>query len=1112
MVSYQLGLRALNKVLGRDDLYSFHQVLWYEDEEDQNPPLLYLCLAQDTVLFVDVQVFDSKLDANTAAFIGIVEDEASQQRAKFPTLKLQYKDVAEVIIHSLYEDRFGLVLGDDRPDGLPAVMNLRSCYRKEVVQSLQILHNSSTTLAGNALAQLKIRFVGGNDADSQLAFRHPSIKLFEHIPGHLTEGKKVFYRRGYLFLLPHHVIDRYELLSNRPCSTYIFRPVDAASKGSSSAGAIMKPNQSKHMVVRFLPEKVVHSKDLDSELNFHLWVETIAHAVAQREFEESIPDYERNRSDDNFGDEDDEDRDPRKLPPPKYNESYFIIDQGVYRKKMNIVGDQASWTCYRLHIYTKEREIGVIGVRRRFLPPLLDTYQDMVFVLYGAEKEVLIEEPDFMKSLESAVDSLSPASTALQSRVGSTRQMHPTYYDGVVLQARANALFYNRDMYAWLKQRGGIGVIPRTKFIDLECNRLATIFCYSITKKFVPENPDSKWNENADPYIDGNALEMGAEEDGDTPLQGGDGDEEVTVDNPLSIIFRMQSAKAIVGKDGDSNVDADGDGVDDEENALSSGWDPALEDWKHRISLYFAYCVDGGQDPQRLTISELAKQSVRIFEQLRARKDGPHKEALKDNLKVLDRVMDFLLFMKPGGEKAFRGRNNLVQKFRLCQENGKDFREGFILNEWVMVRILETDYLEMLMLRHNAEIGSDKDKVDFVLLTYLYKALLTRTDNLELIQAVTNKISSVAKPEERSTGLGQKKKKKDDKSGRLDRESIKLDGADMLVEPLVELMRVGNVMLKTLSIRCLTALVAAGGLKDEHSSTFSDDNPVLLAMAIVRDSKSPLLLQGALNFLKVSFPFLEKQKANPLALDPMFRDILLNFLDERLGTKKRLHPRILGDTAMLMLHLSRSKESLRDYFIRADVVSKLMAIIKDYNNYAFILAELTGALTLILTLDQRLRRPSSDRSTLSDENAKEHAVILVEVLGFSSTSDTLKVSNNILTALDTILDIGNAQGNHDDEERRFNILKHLATTHQFDFDSIMDAVMKKADDMITTAEEDKTKNAHRADARKQRNKRTAQIANKLIRKFKGLIRQAKKAEWRFHKYEYDGADAEYDSE
>jgi len=52
--------------------------------------------------------------------------------------------------------------------------------------------------------------------------------------------------------------------------------------------------------------------------------------------------------------------------------------------------------------------------------------------------------------------------------------------------------------------------------------------------------------------------------------------------DPLSIIFRMQSEKAET-----SDV-------------------VAAADWNKRVSLYFAYCVDGGLYPTKLTIRKLA--------------------------------------------------------------------------------------------------------------------------------------------------------------------------------------------------------------------------------------------------------------------------------------------------------------------------------------------------------------------------------------------------------------------------------------------------------------------------------------------------------------------------
>lgn len=61
-----------------------------------------------------------------------------------------------------------------------------------------------------------------------------------------------------------------------------------------------------------------------------------------------------------------------------------------------------------------------------------------------------------------------------------------------------------------------------------------------------------------------------------------DDTEEHQVVDPLSIIFRMQSEKA------------------EQSDAI------ATADWNKRVSLYFAYCVDGGLYPTKLTVRKLS--------------------------------------------------------------------------------------------------------------------------------------------------------------------------------------------------------------------------------------------------------------------------------------------------------------------------------------------------------------------------------------------------------------------------------------------------------------------------------------------------------------------------
>jgi hypothetical protein len=41
--------------------------------------------------------------------------------------------------------------------------------------------------------------------------------------------------------------------------------------------------------------------------------------------------------------------------PGPYEDTVFVLERGAYRKKMNIVGDTAKWSCFRIHLVTRVR-------------------------------------------------------------------------------------------------------------------------------------------------------------------------------------------------------------------------------------------------------------------------------------------------------------------------------------------------------------------------------------------------------------------------------------------------------------------------------------------------------------------------------------------------------------------------------------------------------------------------------------------------------------------------------------------------------------------------------------------------------------------------------------
>lgn len=289
MVSENLGIQALRKLLHKDagDILGFHQVLWYKEAgSKQKPMLLYLVCAKKELVLVDAEPWNPEKPSTDARL------RTRKRLAERTVYTLGYPIIEEVIVHAQAEDRFGLVLSDDRPQGLPPVLQLSTCYRKQVVEAIEILHNTFTTDVRNTLSQLPMRFVGIQSSNPRQAFRHPAVKMFDQCPLDVVQDTKVFYRRGYMFLAPRNVLDLYELLDNRPCSTYVFR--DAAARGSAnkkhvkaadapgeSTVSAARVATSKHMVVRFMPEKPVATAEQDSLLEFQLFVENVAHAVAQ---------------------------------------------------------------------------------------------------------------------------------------------------------------------------------------------------------------------------------------------------------------------------------------------------------------------------------------------------------------------------------------------------------------------------------------------------------------------------------------------------------------------------------------------------------------------------------------------------------------------------------------------------------------------------------------------------------------------------------------------------------------------------------------------------------------------------------------------------------------
>ena len=256
-------------------------------------------------------------------------------------------------------------------------------------------------------------------------------------------------------------------------------------------------------------------------------------------------------------------------------------------------------------------------------------------------------------------------------------------------------------------------------------------------------------------------------------------------------------------------------------------------------------------------------------------------------------------------------------------------------NEWVMVRLLETDYIEELIKRDAIRAGKkglSADEADYAL-TGLYFTVLSpgRRDNLELTEAVCNKIVRRA----------------------LQRQV--LSSASSLQPLAKDMVMSGNLLQKTYGMRILKALLSME--EDAARSLAADIVPVQLAMSAIRDSKCTQLLIASLEYVRTAYKGLSAVKAdagtavnpgaqlfNPL-WDSGFLDILADLLEPRAASSRRYHSRILAEVAMLVLLVSADKSGSnagrgsgarpvnyaepRPYLLKHRVVGALMKIVTE---------------------------------------------------------------------------------------------------------------------------------------------------------------------------------------
>jgi hypothetical protein len=150
---------------------------------------------------------------------------------------------------------------------------------------------------------------------------------------------------------------------------------------------------------------------------------------------------------------------------------FCITSNSAYVKKMNLIKDPALWEAWKIECRTnqvgfKGLNLVFIFLRRKYIPPLYETYQEMILTLVEEYDETNLGveiSPKSMDIIEMAADSLTSEETYPQFRDG-VRYIE-NKLDSLLVQNHSLDFFFN-DMKIYGKESYKLGLIFTYKIIQ----------------------------------------------------------------------------------------------------------------------------------------------------------------------------------------------------------------------------------------------------------------------------------------------------------------------------------------------------------------------------------------------------------------------------------------------------------------------------------------------------------------------------------------------------------------------------------------------------------------------------------------------------------------------
>ena len=318
--------------------------------------------------------------------------------------------------------------------------------------------------------------------------------------------------------------------------------------------------------------------------------------------------------------------------------NYWIVANTNYIKKFNFSKDNALWEGWRIECRTRiKEEIGLnlifIFLRRKYIPPLYETYQDFNFILL--EEYLINESPEISSKavglIELAADSLTPI------------EYYSTTKDSIrAIQTKLESFLIHNHSYSFFYNQ--LKIVPK------EAYKVGLTFTFKVIisiSEYVKDRIKSIKDRFAERLVN---------------LYKEFSDDKFNLQTFEKLIKNTEWSDLLI------------DNTNYYKTYFSKCDERSLKLWEQKRNDFLVFCLNGGLIYKLLSIKDVFNWVRKVPE-----------------LKILKSVLNKLVNMR-----IITNKNELIEADINCVVNNLHNIKQFMFNQDMLCAVIETDYLKVL--------------------------------------------------------------------------------------------------------------------------------------------------------------------------------------------------------------------------------------------------------------------------------------------------------------------------------------------------------------------------------------------------------------------------------